>query len=103
MSEEKRENIIIFVIAVFVAVALTFAVNSIFFNDEVRVKTLYVAEGIITCLDFDEDIITIETKDGNLWEAEGIQKTFHEGQTVYVIMNNNFTAEIWDDIIIKIQ
>lgn len=89
---------ICFVFMMVIIRSLYFAKNAI----EPKVKNFYVSEGMITCLDFEEDIVTIETIDGNLWEILGIEKTYKEGQEIFLIMDNNDTPEIWDDEIIKI-
>lgn len=91
-----------FVIFVFVLLILMGSFIILKKATEPKVKNFYVSEGMITCLDFEEDKVIIETVDGNLWEILGIEKTYKEGQEIFLIMDNNNTPEIWDDEIIKI-
>lgn len=51
-------------------------------------------------VDRDAHIVTCEDYNGNMWEFEE-EDEWHEGDLCNLVMFDNFTAEITDDIIIR--
>lgn len=64
-----------------------------------RIESTYKMEGIV--IEKENDIITFENNDGDLWEAE--DATIKVGDKIIVTMDNNNTTTIYDDEIIKIK
>ena len=62
---------------------------------------IYPDTFIITGLDYANDIIILEDANGFIWEYEGIEDLFI-GDMVSVLMDNNNTENITDDIILKL-
>ena len=90
-KDNKIHNVIvfIFVITVFLAYLLFASV----------ISSRYSKEAIVT--DVKEEIVTIEDKQGNLWEFYG--KGFKEKDRIKVTFNNHNTETIFDDEIIRVK
>ena len=56
----------------------------------------------VTELDKGTDIVTVEDEQGNLWEFYGVDD-WHTGDKCELLMEDNGTREIQDDIIVRIN
>ena len=56
-----------------------------------------------TVFSVENSIVTFEDEMGNLWEYEEENGRYTKGQIVKLIMDNNYTKEFEDDIIIKVK
>lgn len=63
---------------------------------------VYPLCGIVTEVNYAEDYITIEVFNGNMWEWEGTED-WNEGDIAAMIMDDNGTEIIYDDIIMDIS
>lgn len=63
---------------------------------------IYPSCGIVVEVNYEEDYIVIEDFYGNAWIFEGVEDWI-EGDIVAVIMDDNGTEQIEDDIIIDIR
>ena len=62
---------------------------------------IYPDTFLITNLNYTTDIITLESANGFIWEYEGIEDLFI-GDMASVLMDDNNTENITDDIILKL-
>lgn len=58
--------------------------------------------GVVVEVNYKEDYIAIEDFTGNVWEWEGVED-WQEGDIAALIMDDNGTENIFDDIILDIQ
>ena len=63
---------------------------------------LYSSYGIITNVDVNSDVYTIQDYCGNEWEIEGVED-WYEGDLCSMIMYNNGTRDITDDVVITVR
>lgn len=62
----------------------------------------YLLCGIVESINYEENYITIVDNSGNAWEWEGIEN-WQENDIAVMMMNNNGTERVTDDIIIDIK
>ena len=63
---------------------------------------LYPETARVVELDYDEDIVTVETFNGFLFSFYGCED-YCEGDGVALIMDDNGTEKVYDDCIIMVQ
>lgn len=63
-------------------------------------KNLYATIGLVTSIDYEKDIVTVEDADGQLWDFYGAED-FEEGGTVAMILNSKGTAKVTDDEVVS--
>lgn len=61
---------------------------------------LYPETMIVTEIDETQDLVTLECANGNQFQFYGVEDYF-EGDLVSLIMYNNGTAEVYDDMILS--
>lgn len=62
----------------------------------------YTTCGIVTSIDDENNIVEITDFNGEIWVYEGVED-YLIGDAVSMLMNNNGTENIYDDIIINIR
>lgn len=67
-----------------------------------QVENMYPLSTIVTEINIKDDSITVEDSNGNLWDFYGIEN-WEVGDGCSLLMNNNGTENIEDDIIISTQ
>ena len=63
---------------------------------------IYAMTAEVTNLDYNNDVVTIETATGLVFEFYGTED-YDEGDLVSCVMYTNFTAEVTDDIILNVR
>ena len=67
-----------------------------------QVENLYSLSTVVTEINIKDDSITVEDSNGNLWDFYGIED-WEVGDGCSLLMDNNGTENIEDDIIISTQ
>ena len=67
-------------------------------KDCVNAKELYLRRTTVVALT--EDVVTVEDAQGNLWEFLGVED-WHTGDHCELLMSDNGTEKIQDDIIVR--
>lgn len=62
----------------------------------------YPLTTVITCVDYESDVVIAMDFNGNMWEFEGCNDWI-EGDVCSMIMNNRGTDVIYDDVIIDMK
>ena len=84
----------------FVAVTLL-VVLSVIFGTAAADTGFYAHTAVIVEFNYDEDVVVVEDAIGFLWEFEGVEDYF-VGDVVSMLMWNNGTESIFDDIILDV-
>lgn len=63
-------------------------------------EDVYAKCGIVTALDYEEDLVSVTDFGGNVWQFFGCED-WVEGDICAMVMDRNDTAEIFDDIIVN--
>lgn len=63
-------------------------------------QNTYYLFGRIAEFDYEKDIVTVETHDGNLWQFYGIED-WELGDRCLLLMYNNNTSVAEDDMIVR--
>ena len=63
-------------------------------------KNYYALTTVVVKLDNASDIVTCQDFNGNLWEFHGVED-WQRGDIASLLMHNNNTSDIYDDIIIN--
>ena len=63
---------------------------------------LYPMTGIVVEVNYDEDIVSVEDFNGNIWEFYGCED-WMEGDVCALLMNDCGTAEVTDDEIVSVR
>lgn len=63
---------------------------------------IYPTTMLVTDVDYTTDVVTVETLTGFVYQFEGTED-YTEGDLVSVIMYNNRTTNITDDVILTVQ
>lgn len=61
---------------------------------------LYPSVSVVCALDTENDIVTVQDTNGNLWQFLGCED-WELGDVVGMIMADSGTAEVWDDVIMQ--
>lgn len=73
------------------------------YKNQLGMDTFYPQTGIVKNVDYENDIVTFEVFNGNLWEFKGCYD-WYEGDIVSAIMFNNLTkSSVYDDKIISVK
>lgn len=84
-------------IAVILAIVCLFGIFALCANADIYAKTAVVYE-----IDRDADVVVVEDATGNLWEFEGVED-YEIGNFVSMVMDDNNTTSIYDDVIVVSQ
>ena len=82
------------------AVGSGFTVGKV--TERKQVKNLYPLSTVVTEINIKDDSVTVEDPNGNLWDFYGIED-WEVGDGCSLLMDNNGTENIEDDIIISTQ
>ena len=63
---------------------------------------LYPTSGIVTEVNYDTDLVTVEVRNGNMFQFYGAED-WVEGDIAAMIMNDLGTPEVYDDEIISVR
>lgn len=63
---------------------------------------MYLVDGEIVELIDDYDLVTVETRDGNLWVFQGIED-WMPGDKVVMAMDDSATSDVSDDWILSVR
>ena len=75
----------------------------IYYKNQLGMDTIYPQTGIVTNVDYENDIVTFKVFNGNLWEFSGCED-WYEGDIVSAIMFNNLTKKsVYDDKILSVK
>lgn len=85
------------IIAVILTVACLCGVCALCADADIYAKTAIVYE-----IDRDADVVVVEDATGNLWEFEGVED-YEIGDFVSMVMDDNDTTSIYDDVIVVSQ
>lgn len=97
-----KKNIVIAVLSVAVAVLTVLMVNRKPIEIEIGNDNLYPLCGVVTSVDFDNDIVTFTCHNGNQFSFIGCED-WMDGDTVAAIMDSNGTDIVTDDIITAVR
>ena len=91
------------IIALAIVVALAFIFGAIAELQEQRAESnAYALATKVVNVDHEKDLVTCTDYNGNLWEFYGAED-WQEGDCANLLMNDNGTAEIYDDIIENVR
>lgn len=97
-SQTKRKELKpMKIIAVILTVACLCGVCALCADADIYAKTAIVYE-----IDRDADVVVVEDATGNLWEFEGVED-YEIGDFVSMVMDDNDTTSIYDDVIVASQ
>lgn len=94
------KNKIVMAVLVCLAVGSGFTVGKI--AERKQVENMYPLSTIVTEINIKDDSITVEDSNGNLWDFYGVED-WKVGDGCSLLMDNNGTENIEDDIIISTQ
>lgn len=94
------KNKIVMAVLVCLAVGSGFTVGKI--AERKQVENMYPLSTIVTEINIKDDSITVEDSNGNLWDFYGVED-WQVGDGCSLLMDNNGTENIEDDIIISTQ
>lgn len=84
-------------IAIILAIVCLFGIFAFCADADIYAKTAIVYE-----IDRDADVVIVEDATGNLWEFEGVED-YEVGDFVSMVMDDNNTTSIYDDVIVVSQ
>ena len=97
-KEYKREiilSVVTFLVCVIVAAAIAYFVGNAIIKEE---GECYALTACVVEVDRDNDIVTCEDSNGNLWEFYGCED-WQEGDCASLLMNDQGTPSVYDDAI----
>lgn len=75
-------------------------VNTSVCTENYNYGELYPSVSVVCAMDIENDIVTVQDTNGNLWQFLGCED-WELGDVVGMIMADSGTAEVWDDIIMQ--
>ena len=100
MDKEKRNAFIAFLLIPAVLYGAWLAYQ--FTNGNIKHSENYPKTAVVTMLNTDKDEVYLIDPTGNIFIFKGIED-YHVGDAVSLIMSDNGTEKITDDIIVKAQ
>lgn len=92
---------IIAIIFVIISIAMLFtACKTVTTEETTDIRIDYTLSTKVFELDEENDVVTVEDENGNLWDFYGCEDWLINDNCI-LLMNNNNTSNIYDDIIIR--
>lgn len=73
--------------------------GNVYFN---TIEDIYPETAIVMETDFEADLVTVQTLNGNIFEFYGVED-YTTGDVVSMIMDSGSTPEVKDDIILSVK
>ncbi len=92
------KNVLLSIIIALSCTTLTVAAMKDYGANQIKERT-YVTSGTVYNANNLTNLVCVETEDGNMWKF--YEREFHKGEKIILLMDNQNTENILDDIIIK--
>lgn len=92
------KNVLLCIMIALSCTTLTVAAMKDYSVNQIKERT-YVTSGTVYNANNLTNLVSVETEDGNMWQF--YEREFHRGEKIILLMDNQNTENILDDIIIK--
>lgn len=92
------KNVLLCIMIALSCTTLTVAAMRDYSANQIK-ERIYVTSGTVYNANNLTNLVCVETEDGNMWQF--YEREFHRGEKIILLMDNQNTENILDDIIIK--